>query len=134
MLRLTSASVSSISEIFQVSEDDCFAALCLVPSGFAYAPPKRTTSLYQKTAADCAAVLTCCRDRHISPAAISCTFARFAPIRVAMPRCKCWSELAESVGHPLPKVLELHTLTRIHRPFENPLPPIPPPPVIRPIE
>ena len=55
MLRLTSASVSSISEIFQVSEDDCFAALCRVPSGFAYAPPKRTALLYQKTTTDSAA-------------------------------------------------------------------------------
>ena len=34
--------------------------------------------------------------------------AQFASIRVAMPRCKWWSELAQSVGHPVPKVQELH--------------------------
>ena len=57
MLRLTSATVSSTLEISQVSLDDCFAALCLVPSGFAYAPPQRTTLLYQKPPRMGAAVL-----------------------------------------------------------------------------
>ena len=50
MLRLTSARYRHIVEVSQVSRDDCFAALCLVPSGFAYAPPKRTLCILPKTA------------------------------------------------------------------------------------
>ena len=40
-------------EIFQVSLDDCLAALCLVPSGIAYAPPKRTMIFYQNFPPPC---------------------------------------------------------------------------------
>ena len=37
------------SELPTFTSGDCFAALCLAPSGIAYAPPKRTFVVYQKT-------------------------------------------------------------------------------------
>ena len=48
MFALASASVSSTVEIFQVSTDDCLAALCLVPSVQATPSPKRQSYFTKK--------------------------------------------------------------------------------------